>query len=251
MRISIPDYEKHRDYLLKWDWLTESFDSNINASVYKLTKRGLWVYTTILRAVGVDSLVNGHKIKLKELHTDKVVLNGYDPDERVLQALIKSKIMTYTINPETEEQRYQLTPYGAKLFIAFFVSLDRQVGTLPGDKLAKFMKIMANMPKYSMKFSEIMGNIADGFAKFDKKQGNQFRSKMNFSDNTDYSKVGERMMNFNTSKPNWRSDKKQNNNWKPKKKKYKPKYQKYQKSKPDQVGDHYSKVGRDMMKDFW
>lgn len=245
MKISIEEYEKHRNMLLEWKWITEAHDSKTNLSVYKPTFVGTQVYSTIVRLVGTDTLVNNFKLKRPEIESNYVVLSGTDPDSDRLNLLLEHKILTRTIDPETDIEKIELTPLGAKLFIAFFVSNNREIGTLPGDKVAKFFKIMQNMPRYTQTFSEIMDNIGKGFRSLDNSSAkNNFGSKDGFRtpkynsyDDNKMRSAGDRMMNFNKMKSK-------------SKKSSKSKSRGYTQDMSDKVSDHYSRQGQSMMDDM-
>ena len=264
IKIPIEEYKTLRDALLSWDWITESFDSKNNRSVYKLTKKGTQVYATIVNAVGTDRLVNGYKLKLNEIYVDGIVPYGTDPLLPVIKALIAGHILTKSYDEEINREYYELTPYGAKLFVSFFVSLGRDVGTLPGDKTAAFFRIMQKMPYYTQRFSEVMDNIAKGLQAFDKynnKGGGFGKMDYNYGKNNGFGmgdgdelrKAGERMMNFggapkmSTGKNNWKK------NWNKTKKSSKTKKSKKSSSGTgtgNGISKSYSDIGRNMMNSF-
>lgn len=240
IKITEEEYKSLRDSLLSWEWLTETFDSITNKSIYKLTKKGTNIYVTILRAVGVDSLVNGYKLKLNEFFTTEVETyqGKTDEFEMYLQAIIKGGVLTKTYDYENNIEKYELTPYGAKLFVAFFVSNNRQVGTLPGDNLAKFMKHMSKMPEYSIKFSEFMNNIAKGFQAFDNQRGTTGKKSTNNFDDfvPNYGKMNiGNYTSFGRQKPYTKTKKK------------KTKKSKQKRQTIDEVSNHFSHLGRNMM----
>lgn len=269
--ISIDDYVKYRDQLIEWQWIAETYDSITKQAIYKITLRGVDVYSAIVRLVGTDNLVNNFRLSRPEVENTDIIpyFGATSNDPIIAQALMRQKIMTKSYDINTNSERYELTPYGAYIFIAFFVSINRQVGTLPGDKMAKFVEIMSKMPQYSMKISGIIKNIADGLAQLEKIGGGRPGGSTNFGgmpkdmtprnyawkDTHNIDETGKRMMNgFNTqrttkykpkSKPKYKTKSK---NKKTKYKTNKKKYDKpYQRSGPDQMHDFYSRSGRKMM----
>lgn len=253
MRIPLDEYKRLRDLLLNWEWMTEAFDSEKNIAVYKPTRKGSMVYAIIVRSIGEERLVNGYKLDLPDRYIFMPVLLGEDRDYALRQVLIKGNVLTESYDNKHDVTRYELTRYGAKLFIAFFVSLGREVGTLPGDKKAKFFRIMANMPHYSMRFSEIMDNIAKGFQAFDRhyNKGGGFgkmnentykpRNNLDIFGSDELKKAGDRMMNFHQSQSPVKKQSKKKKSSKSKKSKNR------MSTNPDSVMDYYSHMGKKMM----
>lgn len=265
--ISIDDYVKYRDQIIEWLWIAETYDSDTKEAVYKPTKRGVDVYSAIVRLIGTDNIVNNFKLTRPEVEMSDIIpyYGATSNDPIIAQALMRNKIMTKSYDMNTNTEKYELTPYGAYIFIAFFVSLNRHVGTLPGDKMAKFVEIMNKMPEYSMKVSGIIKNIADGLAQLEKIGGGSSTSK-NFGgmprdmtprnyawkDTSNIDETGRRMMNnFNNNTPHRRPKTKYRAKPKNKRKTTKPKKKKYDKpyhrTGPEQMHDFYSRSGRRMM----
>jgi len=165
VRVPIEEYEQMRDTLLNWEWMTEAFDSEKNKSVYKPTELGVAAYSAIVQLVGKESLVNGYKLDVKKM--EGITLNGQQVKQEVIEKLLGGGIITQTYDPVLDINKYELTPQGAKLFVAFFVSNNRVVGTLPGDKTAAFFKIMENMPRYVNTASALIAQLGNAFQSFD------------------------------------------------------------------------------------
>lgn len=218
--MSIPDYTKYRDVLLDGGWMTAVFDSERNMSVYKPTIKGTGIYSVIVKLTGRDSLVNGYKLNIKDIEYMKLE-EGSKTDE-LIKVLLDNDILSKSYNPETNVEKYELTTNGAKLMIAFFVSNNRQVDTLPGDTLAKITEIIGNVPRYSLKFCEIMNNIAKGFQAFDNLSPQQTKPQQ--------TKPRERVSyKKKYSNKKWNNNNKYNNKKKKQWKKTKTTYQKRKK----------------------
>lgn len=165
VKMSLEDYERLRDTLLEWNWLTKALDYNRNKFTYQPTELGVSIYSAIVQLVGRERLVNGYKLDVKKM--EGIIVSGENIQPEVTEKLLQSGILVQTYNPATDENKYELSMEGSKLFVAFFVSYNREVGTLPGDTTAAFFKIMNNMPHYVNKASALINQLGTAFQSFD------------------------------------------------------------------------------------
>lgn len=185
--MSIEEYEAYRDTLIKWGWLAEALDANRNKFTYHPTELGVAMYSAIVNIVGRDRLVNGYKLDVKKM--EGIEVSGSNVQQKVLDELLQYGILVETYDPSTDVKKYELTPTGSRLFVAFFVSNKREVGTLPGDATAKFFEIMHNMPKYVNTASALINQLGNAFQSFDK--------------NSNYRGGGPRTGDFDAYTPNY------------------------------------------------
>jgi len=206
----VPEYTEYRDQLLSGGWMTAVFDSEKNVSIYKPTIKGTGIYSVIIKLVGRDSLVNGYKLNIKDI--DKMEIEQNPQTEELIKVLLESDILTKSYTPEKDQEQYELTVNGAKLFVAFFISNGRKVNTLPGDTVAKMTQIVASIPRWSLKFAELMGNIAKGFAAFDNTSTKQPEHSVQKPNYKKYKK--HTYSNKYPGKKYWKKSKpKPNNDW--------------------------------------
>jgi hypothetical protein len=168
-----------RDTLLDWNWMTETFDSDKNNSLYKPTELGVAAYSAIVKLVGKDSLVNGYKLDVKRM--EGIMISDQQVKPEVVEKLIKAGIITQSYNPSDDVNKYELTPEGAKLFVAFFVTNNRVVGTLPGDTTAAFFNFMNKLPERVVKASEIIEKLGNSFQAFDSQYKGKRPNENNFN----------------------------------------------------------------------
>lgn len=245
--VPIEEYEFYRDKLLEWDWLTEAFDTDRNKSVYKTTEKGVAVYSAVVHLVGKESLVNGYKLDVKVMEgllvAEKMV------KQETIDGLLQGNIITQTYDPKADTNSYELTPVGAKIFVAFFVSYDRQVGTLPGDSKAKFFEIMNNMPRYVNTASALISQLGNAFQSFDSQGGGVAPQapQQQTSNKPKYSK--KQKQTYAKNKAKWKKEKAQK---KRAKAKARPKAKTRAKSKRQykEPKNEYSDLGDRMMKDM-
>lgn len=166
VKMSIEEFEGYRDTLLDWKYLVEALDGNRNKYVYKPTELGVAIYSAIVQLVGRERLVNGYKLDVKKMEGIQVASSNVKPE--AVKALLKNGIIVEAYDVATDKNSYELSPEGAKLFVAFFVSNEREVGTLPGDKTAAFFKIMHDMPKHVNNVSAMINQLGNAFQSFDK-----------------------------------------------------------------------------------
>ena len=165
VKMSIEEFEGYRDTILKWNYLAEALDGKRNKFVYKPTELGVAIYSAIVQLVGRERLVNGYKLDVKKM--EGIQMAGENVKPEAVKELLKNGIIVQTYDVSTDTNSYELSPEGAKLFVAFFVSNEREVGTLPGDATAKFFEIMHNMPRYVNTASALINQIGTAFQSFD------------------------------------------------------------------------------------
>lgn len=176
VKMPIEDYEKYRDTLIEWNWLTKALDYNRNKFTYQPTELGVSIYSAIVQLVGRERLVNGYKLDVKKM--EGIVPAGENVQPEVTENLLKSGILVQTYDPATDENKYELSMEGSKIFVAFFVSYNREVGTLPGDAQAKFHEFMQKLPMRIIKASEVIEKLGNSFQSFNPPQM-QGRSQSN------------------------------------------------------------------------
>lgn len=165
VKMSIEEFEGYRDTLIDWKYITEALDGNRNKFVYKPTELGVAIYSAIVQLVGRERLVNGYKLDVKKMEGIKIASSNVQPE--VVESLLKKGIIVQAYDVSTDKNSYELSPEGAKLFVAFFVSNEREVGTLPGDWQAAFFKVMHDMPKHVNNVSAMISQIGNAFQSFD------------------------------------------------------------------------------------
>lgn len=242
--MSIDDYTMYRDTLLEWVWLTEAFDSEKNKSIYKPTELGTAAYSAIVKLVGRDSLVNGYKLDVKRM--EGIMINDQQVKQEVVDKLIKANIITQTYDPANDLNRYELTPEGAKLFVAFFVSNQRVVGTLPGDTTAAFFEFMNKLPERIVKASEIIEKLGNSFQAFDSQYKGKRPNQNNFDAYTP--RYGESKPPRYGKSPYKKNKGKRASGGKRSKSKNRTSSGKKHSKKQSQPRDGFSKIGDDIMK---
>ena len=179
VKMSIEEFEGYRNTLISWNYITEALDGKRNKFVYKPTELGVAIYSAIVQLVGRERLVNGYKLDVKKMEGIQMASSNVKPE--VVESLLKKGIIVQVYSVSTDKTSYELSPEGAKLFVSFFVSNEREVGTLPGDVTAKLFEIMHNMPKYVNSASALISQIGTAFQSFDggSKGGNSMGNDFN------------------------------------------------------------------------
>lgn len=252
IRVPLEEYEFYRDKILEWGWLTQAFDNDRNKSVYKTTEKGVAVYSAVVHLVGKESLVNGYKLDVKVM--EGLLVAETMVRQETIDGLLQGNIITQTYDPNADTNSYELTPVGAKIFVAFFVSYNREVGTLPGDATAKFFEIMNNMPRYVNTASALISQLGNAFQSFDSQGGGQSGTapqvprQQQTASKPKYSK--KQKQTYAKNKAKWKKEKAQK---KKARAKARPKAKTRTKSKGQyrEPKNEYSDLGDRMMKDMF
>lgn len=248
IRVPLEEYEFYRDKILEWGWLTQAFDNDRNKSVYKTTEKGVAVYSAVVHLVGKESLVNGYKLDVKVM--EGLLVAETMVKQETIDGLLQGNIITQTYDPNADTNSYELTPVGAKIFVAFFVSYNREVGTLPGDATAKFFDIMSKMPQYVNTASALISQLGNAFQSFDGQSGTAPQVPQQQNNKPKYSKKQKQAYAKNKAK--WKKENAQKRK-KKKKAKARPKAKARTKSKKQyrEPKNDYSNLGDQMMKDMF